>query len=148
MKVILQQDVKGHGKKGQTVEVSDGYARNYLIPRKLALQATADNLNNAKQQEKARLRKIEQEKDIAREVSAQLEGVLVKISAKAGEGGRLFGSVTSAEISDELQKQHGITIEKNKLVLEEHIKAFGAYTIKCKLGHEVSGAVNVIVTEG
>ena len=148
MKVILQQDVKGHGKKGQTVEVSDGYARNYLIPRKLALTATADNLNNAKQQEKARLRKIEQDKELAREVSAKLEGIIVKITAKAGEGGRLFGSVTSAEISDELQKQHGIAIEKNKLVLEDHIKTFGAYAVKAKLGHEISGSVNVIVTEG
>ena len=148
MKVILQQDVKGHGKKGQSVEVSDGYARNYLIPRKLALAATADNLNNAKQQEKAKLRKIEQDKDLAREVSAKLEGIVVKISAKAGEGGRLFGSVTSAEISDELLKQHGITIEKNKLVLDEHIKTFGAYSVKAKLGNEISGVVNVIVTEG
>ena len=148
MKVILQQDVKGHGKKGQSVEVSDGYARNYLIPRKLALAATADNLNNAKQQEKAKLRKIEQDKDLAREVSAKLEGIIVKISAKAGEGGRLFGSVTSAEISDELLKQHGITIEKNKLVLDEHIKTFGAYSVKAKLGNEISGVVNVIVTEG
>ena len=147
MKVILQQDVKGHGKKGQTVEVSDGYARNYLIPRKLALAATADNLNNAKQQEKAKLRKIEQEKDLARGVSAKLEGVIVKIAAKAGEGGRLFGSVTSAEISDELLKQHGITIEKNKLVLDEHIKTFGAYAVKAKLGNEISGVVNVVVTE-
>jgi len=148
MKVILQQDVKGHGKKGQTVEVSDGYARNYLIPRKLALVATADNLNNAKQQEKAKLRRIEQEKDLAREVAAKLEAVVVKVTAKAGEGGRLFGSVTSAEISDALLKQHDIVIEKNKLVLDEHIKTFGAYTIKAKLGHEISGSVNVIVTEG
>ena len=147
MKVILQQDVKGHGKKGQTVEVSDGYARNYLIPRKLALTATTDNLNNAKQQEKAKLRKIEQEKDLAREVAAKLEGIIVKIAAKAGEGGRLFGSVTSAEISDALLKQHDIVIEKNKLVLEEHIKSFGAYTVKAKLGHEISGLVNVVVTE-
>ena len=148
MKVILQQDVKGHGKKGQTVEVSDGYARNYLIPRKLALVATADNLNNAKQQEKAKLRRIEQEKDLAREVAAKLEAIVVKVTAKAGEGGRLFGSVTSAEISDALFKQHDIVIEKNKLVLDEHIKTFGAYTIKAKLGHEISGSVNVIVTEG
>ena len=148
MKVILQQDVKGHGKKGQTVEVSDGYARNYLIPRKLALVATADNLNNAKQQEKAKLRRIEQEKDLAREVAAKLEAIVVKVTAKAGEGGRLFGSVTSAEISDALLKQHDIVIEKNKLVLDEHIKTFGAYTIKAKLGHEISGSVNVIVTEG
>lgn len=148
MKVILQQDVKGHGKKGQTVDVSDGYARNYLIPRKLALIATTDNINNAKQQETARLRKIEQEKEISREIAARLEGIIVKIAAKAGEGGRLFGSVTSAEISDALQKQHGITIEKNKLQLEEHIKTFGSYSVKCKLGHEISGTVNVIVTEG
>lgn len=148
MKVILQQDVKGHGKKGQLVEVSDGYARNYLIPRKLALPATTDNVNNAKQQEAARLRRLEQEKEAAREVASRLEGVMVKITAKAGEGGRLFGSVTSAEISDALQKQHDIMIEKNKLVLDEHIKAFGTYSVRCKLGHEISGTVNVIVTEG
>ena len=147
MKVILQQDVKGHGKKGQTVEVSDGYARNYLIPRKLALAATADNLNNAKQQEKAKLRRIEQEKDLAREIAAKLEAIVVKVAAKAGEGGRLFGSVTSAEISEALLKQHDIVIEKNKLVLDEHIKSFGAYTVKAKLGHEISGSVNVVVTE-
>ncbi|NLB29650.1 MAG: 50S ribosomal protein L9 [Clostridiales bacterium] len=148
MKVILQQDVKGHGKKGQTVDVSDGYARNYLIPRKLALPATAHNINTAKQQERSRLRKIEQEKQTAEELVSRLEGLVVKITARAGEGGRLFGSVTSAEISEELQKQHGVTIEKNKLVLEDHIKAFGTYTVRCKLGHEISGAVNVVVTEG
>lgn len=147
MKVILQQDVKGHGKKGQLVEVSDGYARNFLIPKKLALPATTDNVNAAKQQEASRLRKIEQEKEAARELSARLEGLIVKITAKAGEGGRLFGSVTSSEISDCLQKQHDIAIEKNKLVLDDTIKSFGSYQVKCKLGHEISGIVNVVVTE-
>ncbi|MDR0838768.1 MAG: 50S ribosomal protein L9 [Oscillospiraceae bacterium] len=148
MKVILQQDVRDHGKKGQLVEVSDGYARNFLIPRKLAVAATSDNLNNMKQQEAARLRKLELDKAEAKETAAKLEGLIVRVTAKSGGAGRLFGSVTSSEISESLREQHGISIEKNKLVLDENIKNFGTYSVKCKLGHEVSGTINVIVTEG
>ena len=111
MKVILQQDVRGQGKKGQMVEVSDGYARNFLLPKKL-------------------------------------EGLMVKISAKAGEGGRLFGAVTAKEISEALADQHGLNIAKTKLVLEDPIKSCGSYSLKCKLGHEVTGVVNVLVVEG
>ena len=148
MKVILQADIKEHGKKGQLVEVSDGYARNFLFPRKLAVQATADNLNVMKQQAASKARKLELDKAEAREVAAKLEGVMVKVTAKAGDSGRLFGSITTAEISEALNAQHGIMIEKNKLVMDDNIKSFGTYSVRAKLGFEISGTVNVIVTEG
>jgi len=147
MKVILTKDVKGQGKAGQLIEVSDGYARNFLFPRKLAAEATADNLNTMRLQEKARQAQIEREKAEARAVAERLEGCQVKIPARAGSAGRLFGAVTAKEIADALSEQYGITIEKNKLVLSDPIKAFGAYEVKCKLGYEISGTVNVLVTE-
>jgi large subunit ribosomal protein L9 len=147
MKVILQQDVKDHGKKGQMVEVSDGYARNFLMPRKLAVPATNESINNMKQQEAARLRRIEKEKAQAREIAEKLESIVVKISSKSGGAGKLFGSVTSMEIAESLEAQHGIAIEKNKIQLAEHIKSYGSYEIKVKLGHEISGTINLIVTE-
>ncbi len=148
MKVILQQDVRGQGKKGQLVEVSDGYARNFLLPRKLAVLASSENLNTMKQQEKARKAQEAAEKAQAEETAKKLEGLMVKIPAKAGEGGRLFGAVTGKEISDALSAQHGLNIAKTKLVLEEPIKSCGSYQIKAKLGYEVSGIVNVLVVEG
>ena len=141
MKVILQQDVKGQGKKGQMVEVSDGYARNFLLPRKLAVSATADNINTMKQQEKAR-----KAQEAAEKAQAE-EGLMVKITAKAGEGGRLFGAVTAKEISEALAEQHQVEIAKTKLVLDEPIKACGGYQIRAKLGYEVVGTVNVMVAE-
>ena len=147
MKVILQQDVRGQGKKGQLVEVSDGYARNFLLPRKLAVAATAENLNTMKQQEKARKAQEAAEKAEAEEVARKLEGLAVKVAARAGEGGRLFGAVTAKEISEALAEQHGLNVAKTKIVLEEPIKACGTYQLKCKLGYEVTGTVNVIVTE-
>ena len=147
MKVILQQDVRGQGKKGQLVEVSDGYARNFLLPKKLAVPATAENVNTMKQQEKARKAQEAAEKAEAEALSKKLEGLMVKIPAKAGEGGRLFGAVTAKEISEALAAQHGLTIAKAKLVLDEPIKACGGYQVKAKLGYEVPGTVNVMVTE-
>ena len=148
MKVILQEDVKGKGKKGQLVEVSDGYARNFLLPRKLALAATQENMVVMKQQEKARQKKMEEDKAAALEIAEKLQGIVVKISAKSGAaGGKLFGAVTSKEISEALLEQYGIEIEKNKIVQDEHIKAFGPYEIKCKLGFEISGTINVLVVE-
>ncbi|MGX8698706.1 MAG: 50S ribosomal protein L9 [bacterium] len=146
MKVILQKDIREHGKKGAIVEVSDGYARNYLFPRKLAIQATPDALNAIRQQEKANARRMELEKAEALKVKAQLEGVQVKLVASAGANGKLFGSITSKEISDELQKQFGIAIEKNRLITEP-IKTFGPFEVKAKLGYEVTGTVNVLVVE-
>ena len=133
MKVILQQDVKGQGKKGQLVDVSDGYARNFLLPKKLAVIATAENLNTMKQQEKARKAQEAAEKAQAEATAKQLEGLMVKITAK--------------EISECLAQQHGLNIAKTKLVLDEPIKACGGYKIKAKLGYEIVGTVNVMVVE-
>ena len=147
MKVIFNQDVKDHGKKGELKNVSDGYARNYLIPRGLAVEATKDNLNAMKLQEKAKAKQIAQEKAQAIENAKQLEGIVVKISAKSGGQGRLFGSITSKEISEALAEQHKITVEKNKIVQTDPIKTFGTFEIKAKLGHEISGTINLLVVE-
>ncbi len=147
MKVILQQDVKGQGKKGQLIEASDGYARNFLLPRKLAVPATAENLNTMKQQEKAKKAQQAAEKAEAEATAKKLEGLMVKVAAKAGEGGRLFGAVTAKEVSEALAAQHGVNIAKTKIILDEPIKSCGSYQLKCKLGYEVVGTVNVMVTE-
>ncbi|NLH01434.1 MAG: 50S ribosomal protein L9 [Clostridiales bacterium] len=147
MKVIFLTDVRGQGKKDEIKEVSDGYARNYLLPRKLAVEATSDALNAIKLKEKAKAAQIEKEKAQAMENAKKLESLVVKIPAKAGAGGRLFGSVTSKEISDALLKQYGISIDKKEIVQSEPIKNFGSYSVKCRLGHEISGTINVVVTE-
>ena len=147
MKVIFNVDVKGQGKKGDMKEVSDGYARNYLLPRKLASEATADAVNAFKLREKAKAAQIARDKALAEENAKKLEGIVVQVQAKAGQGGRLFGAVTSQEISDALREQHGIEIEKNRIVQSEPIKQFGSYEVKAKLGSEVSGTINVLVTE-
>ena len=147
MKVILQQDVRGQGKKGQLVDVSDGYARNFLLPKKLAVIATAENLNTMKQQEKARKAQQAAEKAEAEALSKKLEGLMVKIPAKAGEGGRLFGAVTSKEIAEELNKQYGLNVPKQKIVLEEPIKTFGVHRVKAKLYQDIAGEILVQVVE-
>jgi len=147
MKVILQQDVKGHGKKGQMVEVSDGYGRNFLLPRKLAVEATAENINTMKMQDKAKKAREAEEKAQAQATAEKLQSCLVKIRAKAGQGGRLFGSITSKEISEELKKQFQLDINKSKIVQSDPIKAFGGYEVKCKLGYEVTGTIHVMVVE-
>ena len=144
MKVIFNEDVRGQGKRGEMKEVSDGYARNYLLPRKLASEATPDMLNAFKLKEKAKKAQMAREKAQAEENAKRLEG---KISARAGQGGRLFGAITSQEISDALREQHGIEIEKNKIVQSEPIKSFGNFEVKAKLGYEVSGKINVLVVE-
>ena len=148
MKVIFHEDVKGQGKKGELREVSDGYARNYLLPRKLASEATADNINALKLNEKAKAAQIAKEKAQAEENAKKLGGVQVIIKAKAGNAGKLFGAVTSQEISDALKAQFDIDIEKNKIVQADPIKTFGAFTVKAKLGYEVSGTINLLVVEG
>ncbi len=147
MKVILNADVKGQGKKGEMIEVSEGYARNYLLPRNLAMKATADNMNALKLKEKAKQAQIEKEKTQAREYAKQLGASVVKIRAKGGENGKLFGSVTSKEIAEALKEQYGIALEKNRIVLEDNIKNFGSYEVKCKLGYEISGTIHVLVIE-
>ncbi|HIY73560.1 50S ribosomal protein L9 [Intestinimonas butyriciproducens] len=147
MKVILQQDVKGQGKKGQLIEASDGYARNFLLPRKLAVPATAENLNTMKQQEKAKKAQEAAEKAEAQAVAEKLKEAVVKLTAKAGSGGRLFGAVTSKEISDALKEQYGLDVAKTKIVQDEPIKSFGTYQLKCKLGYEITGTLTVTVSE-
>ena len=138
MKVIFQQDVKGQGKKGELKNVSDGYARNYLIPRGLAMEATADNLNAYQLKEKAKAAQMAKEK----------AAVQVKVTGKAGSSGKLFGAVTSKEISKALKEQFGIEIDSKKIVQAEPIKSFGAFDVKARLGYEISGTIHVLVVEG
>lgn len=147
MKVIFNADVKGQGKKGELKEVSDGYARNYLLPRKIATEATTDNINTLKLKEKARQAQMAAERAQAEEYAKKLGEITVTVKAKAGAGGKLFGAITSQEISDSLKAQHGIEIEKNEIVQAEPIKAYGAFQVKAKLGYEVTGTINVMVIE-
>jgi len=146
MKVILQQDVKGQGKKGQMIEVAEGYARNFLLPRKLAVLATADAVNTMNLKEKARRAEEARQKAEAQAIAEQLKSLQVKIPAKAGANGKLFGAVTNKEVSDALKAQHGIELGKQKIVMDS-IKAFGGYQAKAKLGHEISGTIHVLVVE-
>ena len=147
MKVILQQDVRGQGKKGQLVEVSEGYARNFLLPRKLAIAAPTDAINTMNLKEKARKAEEARLKAEAEVVAEKLKECMVKLTARAGSGGKLFGAVTTKELSDGLKAQYNIDIPKQKLVLDEPIKAFGSYQVKAKLGFEVNGTVYVSVFE-
>ena len=148
MKVIFNEDVRGQGKKGELKEVSEGYARNYLLPRKLATEATADNINTFKLKEKAKAAQIAREKAQALENAKKLGEVQVIVRAKAGSSGKLFGAVTNQEISDALKEQFGMDVEKNKIVQGDPIKNFGSYTVKAKLGYEISGNINLLVVEG
>ena len=147
MKVILMQDVKGQGKKGQMIEVSDGYARNFLLPRKLAQEATADNVNTMKMNDKAAQEKRQREREAALALSKVLKEMTLVVMAKGGGAGRLFGSVTNAEISDALAKQHKIDLDKRKIVLKDPIKNVGTYTVTCKLGYEVNAELRVEIKE-
>ena len=147
MKVILLTDVKGQGKKNDVIEVSDGYAKNFLIPRKLAKAADAQSLNDVKVKEAARLYRIETEKKEARALAERLQTVLVKIPASSGADGRLYGSITTKDISEQLAKDFGITIDKRKLVLSDPIKAYGKYSVEAKLYTEITGTVSVLVCE-
>lgn len=147
MKVILLENVKGQGKKGEMVNVSDGYARNFLFPKKLAMEATVDAMNAKKIADDAAKRRHDLEKQAALDLSKKLAEMPVKIKAKAGSGGRIFGSVTTKEISDALKAQYNIDIPKAKLTLDEGIKSFGTYEVKAKLFTEVNGLVKVVVSE-
>lgn len=147
MKVILQADVKGKGKKGQEVNVSDGYARNFLFPKGLAIEANAKNMNDLKgKQEALAFRKAEELK-AAKEMKETLKEIKVELKVKGGAGGRVFGSVTAKEIAVALKEKHGMDIDKRKIQLEEAIKSFGTYQVKIKLHPEVTGEVKVVVTE-
>lgn len=148
MKVILLQDIRGKGKKGQMIEASDGYARNFLLPRKMAIEATADNINTMKMNDKAKAEQMAREKAQAQEFADKLKEITVEITAKSGNSGRLFGSITSAEVSEALKAQHGIAIDKKKIVQDEPIKSFGTFTLKAKLGYEITANISVHVSEG
>ena len=146
MKVILLQDVKGKGKKGQMLEVSDGYARNFMLPKKMAIEATADAVNTMKMNDKATAERIAKEKAAALELSTKLRAMTLTVTAKGGGQGRLFGAVTNAEISAALEKQ-GIKLDKRKIVLNENIKNVGTYTVTCKLGYEINAPLTVKIEE-
>ena len=147
MKVILKADVRGKGKKGQMIEVAEGYARNFLLPKGLAVLATADAMNTMRLQEKAKAKADAEAKAAATEIAEKLKGLQVKVASKGGEGGKRFGAVTGREIAAALKEQHGVDIDSKKLVLDVPIKGFGSYQVKAKLGFEISGTVYVIVTE-
>ena len=147
MTVILLEDVKGKGKKGQILEISDGYARNFLLPKKLAIVATADAVNTVKMNDKATAERIAREKAAALDISNRMKDLIVTVYAKGGGNGRLFGSVTSQEIADALKKQAGIELDKRKIVIDDPIKNVGTYTVKCKLGYEIVGKLTVKIEE-
>ena len=147
MKVILLQDVKGKGKKGQMLEVSDGYARNYMLPRKIAVEATADAVNTMRMNDKAAAEKAAKERAEAVEVSKRLRDMILVVTAKGGGAGRLFGSVTNQEIADALKAKAGITLDKRKIVIADPIKSVGTYTVNCKLGYEISAPLTVKIEE-
>ena len=147
MKVILLQDVKGKGKKGQMLEVSDGYARNFMLPKKLAMEATADAINTMRMNDKAAAEKAAKERAEALEISRKLREMTLTVTAKGGGAGRLFGSVTSQEIADALKAKSGIALDKRKIVVSDPIKSVGTYTVTCKLGYEISAPLTVKIEE-
>ena len=148
MKVILLADVKGTGKKEEIVNVSDGYARNFLLPRKLAQEATADNINTMRMNDKATQERQAKERAEALDLRNRMKDMTIVVTAKGGGAGRLFGSVTNTEVSEALAKQAGIQLDKRKIVLDEPIKAVGVYTVKCKLGYEINAELKIEVKEG
>ena len=147
MKVILLQDVKGKGKKGQMLEISDGYARNYLLPRKLAVEATADAVNTKKMNDKAAAEKAAKERAEALEISRKLREMTLTVAAKGGGAGKLFGSVTNQEIAEALKASSGINLDKRKIVIADPIKNVGTYTVQCKLGYEITAPLTVKIVE-
>ena len=147
MKVILTADVKGQGKKDQVVEVSDGYARNFLFPQKKAVPADAKATNELKNKEAAKQFRIEEDRKAAQALADKLKDVEISIVMGHGQDGRLYGSVTAKDIAEALKEQHGIVIEKNKLVQADPIKNFGSYSVKCKFGYGIDGTVHLLVVE-
>ena len=147
MKVIFLQDVKGKGKKGQMAEISDGYARNYLLPKKLAMEATPDAINTMRMNDKAAAEKAAKERAEALETSKKLRELTLVVTAKGGGAGKLFGSVTNQEIADALKEKSGIVLDKRKIVLSDPIKNVGTYTVQCKLGYEITAPLTVKIQE-
>ncbi len=146
MKVILKQDVKGQGKKGELINASDGYARNFLLPRGLAIEASTAAMNELKNREEAAAFHTEQERQQARDTAAKLEGQTIRLSARAGQGGRLFGSVTTKEVAEALDKQFGVKIDKRKIDMAD-IKAFGSYAAEVKLSAGIAAKITVMVSD-
>ncbi len=146
MKVILTQDVKNLGKKGEMVTTTDGYARNFLFPRKLATEANAQAMTELKNREDSQNHKIKVEKEAATEAAGKLSGKTVKITAKAGQGGRLFGSVTAKEVAETIKKDFGITVDKRKITVSD-IKAFGTYKAQAKFYQGITADFSVMVSE-
>lgn len=147
MKVILQQDIRGKGKRGQMIEVSDGYARNYMLPRKMAIEATPDNVNTMRMTDRANAEKRQREREEAFALSNRLKDMTVVVKAKGGGAGRLFGSVTTQEIADALKQTYDITLDKRKIVLDEQIKTVGLYIVRCKLGYEITADLKIKIEE-
>lgn len=147
MKVLLLKDVAGQGKKDQIITVSDGYARNFLLPRKLALEADAKVMTDVKNKEDAKTRRIETDKAEARELAKKLEASQVKIRYEAGADGKFYGSVTVKDVAEALEKQHGIVIDRRKIELDSPIKAYGTYVFDVRLYPEITGKLNVIVSD-
>lgn len=147
MNVILKEDVKGSGKKGEMIKVSDGYGRNYLLPKGLAIEANAQAMGEMKAKQAAVEHKAATEKQEAKALADKIHEKTVKLTAKAGAGGKLFGSITSKEIADEINKQFGCSVDKRKVSLEVDIKAFGSYTASVKLHPGISAQVYVVVGE-
>ena len=147
MKVILTQDVKGQGKKDQLVDVSDGYARNFLFPKKLAIPADAKAMNEIKNKEASLKHKIETERAEAKELAAKLDAVLVKLVCKSGADGRLYGAVTAKDIAEALEKNHKLTVDKRKINITEPIKTYGKFDLDVKLYTDVSGKIHLLVSD-
>ena len=147
MKLLLKEDVKGQGKKGDIIEVSDGYARNFLLPRHLGIIADAKAINEIKTKKEAELHKAETEKQNAKILSEKLSAVTLKISAPAGPDGKLYGSVTAANIAEALKNKENIDIDKRKIILEDHIKSFGTYMADIKVYPEITAKITVVVTD-
>ena len=147
MKVILTQDVKGQGKKDQVVDVSDGYARNFLFPKKLAIVADAKAMNELKNKEASHQHKIELERAEAKALAEKLTAITLKMVCKSGSDGRLYGAVTAKDVADAMQKDHGITVDKRKITIPEPIKSYGKYTLDVKLYTDVSGKINLLVCD-
>ena len=147
MKVVLLQDVKSQGKKGELINVSDGYARNFLLPRGLAKEADSNVMNELKSKEESRLHKIELEKAAARETAEKLAAAVVKLKSQAGADGKLYGSITAKDIAEELEKKHGIAVDKRKIQMDGTIKAFGTYVLDVKLYPEIVGKIHVVITD-
>lgn len=147
MKIILLQDEKKLGRKGDIIEASDGYARNYILPKKIGVEATSKNMNDLKLQKANEDKRAKEQLDAAKALAAELESKQVVVKIKAGEGGKAFGSVSTKDIAEAYMSQHNLELDKKKIQLQDGLKSFGAYEVPIKLHPQVTGRLNVKVTE-